>query len=83
MLSQPIVRVVPFQPHCFAFGGFDIQMIAAMESARAAGADVAPLDFWRREADFDVLHFWGLEVQHCNAVKWARAGGKKIVSARW
>ncbi len=79
MLSQPIVRVVPFQPHCFAFGGFDIQMIAAMESARAAGADVAPLDFWRREADFDVLHFWGLEVQHCNAVKWARAGGKKIV----
>ena len=54
-------RVVPFQPHCFAFGGFELQMIAAMDSARAAGADVAPLDFWRREADFDVLHLWALD----------------------
>jgi glycosyltransferase involved in cell wall biosynthesis len=79
MFSQPRVRVIPFQPHCFAFGGFDLQMIAAMEAAREAGADVTPLDFWRREADFDVLHCWGLEVQHTNAVKWARAGGKKIV----
>jgi glycosyltransferase involved in cell wall biosynthesis len=79
MFSPPKVRVIPFQPHCFAFGGFDLQMIAAMESARAAGADVAPLDFWRREADFDVLHCWGFEVQHANTVKWARAGGKKVV----
>jgi glycosyltransferase involved in cell wall biosynthesis len=79
MNSPPRVRVIPFQPHCFAFGGYDIQMIAAIEAAREAGADVAPLDFWRREADFDVLHCWGFEVQHANAVKWARAGGKKIV----
>jgi glycosyltransferase involved in cell wall biosynthesis len=79
MLSRPVVRVVPCQPHCFAFGGFEIQMIAAMESAGAAGADVAPLDFWRREADFDVLHIWGLELQHINTVKWARAGGKRTV----
>jgi glycosyltransferase involved in cell wall biosynthesis len=79
MISQPIVRVVPFQPHCFAFGGFELQMIAAMESAREVGADIEPLDFWRREADFDVLHFWGLELQHANTVKWASASGKKIV----
>jgi glycosyltransferase involved in cell wall biosynthesis len=79
MLSRPVVRVVPLQPHCFAFGGFELQMIAAMESARAAGADVAPLGFWRREADFDVLHLWGLDLQHSNTVKWARAGDKKIV----
>jgi hypothetical protein len=57
--SRPVVRVIPAQPHCFAFGGFEIQMLAAMESAWAAGADVAPLDYWRREADFDLLHFWG------------------------
>jgi len=79
MSSRPVVRVVPFQPHCFAFGGFEVQMIAAMESARAAGTEVTPLDFWRREADFDVLHVWGLELQHRNTVKWAHAAGKKTV----
>lgn len=77
--GQPIVRVVPCQPHCFAFGGFEIQMIAALEAARSAGTDVAPLDFWRREADFDVLHVWGLELQHRNTLKWARSGGKRTV----
>jgi glycosyltransferase involved in cell wall biosynthesis len=79
MSLQPIVRVVPFQPHCFAFGGFEVQMITAMEAARAAGADIAPLDFWGCEADFDVLHLWGLELQHSNTVKWAHAANKKIV----
>ena len=79
MLSGPVVRVVPFQPHCFAFGGFEVQMLAAMESARAVGADVAPLDFWRREADFDVLHLWGLDLQHSSTVNWARAGSKRTV----
>jgi glycosyltransferase involved in cell wall biosynthesis len=79
MATRPVVRVVPLQPHCFAFGGFEIQMLAAMESARQAGADVAPLDFWRREADFDVLHLWGLELQHSSTVKWAHAGNKRIV----
>jgi glycosyltransferase involved in cell wall biosynthesis len=79
MLSRPVVRVVPFQPHCFAFGGFEVQMIAAMESARVAGANVEPLDFWSRDADFDVLHFWGLEPEHATTLKWARAAGKKTV----
>jgi glycosyltransferase involved in cell wall biosynthesis len=79
MPAQPVIRVVPLQPHCFAFGGFEVQMIAAMESARAAGANIAPLDFWRSEADFDVLHLWGLELQHANTARWAHAEGKKIV----
>jgi glycosyltransferase involved in cell wall biosynthesis len=79
MSTRPVVRVVPLQPHCFAFGGFEVQMITAMEAARAAGADVAPLDFWRREPDFDVLHLWGLQLQHRYTVKWARAGNKKTV----
>jgi glycosyltransferase involved in cell wall biosynthesis len=55
-------------------------MLAAMESARAAGADVAPLDHWRREADFDLMHFWGgMGLDHGYTVKWAHAGGKKTV----
>jgi len=79
MPSQPVVRVVPFQPHCFAFGGFEVQMITAMETARAAGTDIAPLDPWRREADFDVLHLWGLAVDHIITIQLARAAHKKIV----
>jgi glycosyltransferase involved in cell wall biosynthesis len=79
MRSLPVVRVVPYQPHCFAFGGFEVQMLSAMESARAAGVDIAPLDFWRREPDFDVAHLWGLDLQHHSTVRWASAGNKKIV----
>jgi glycosyltransferase involved in cell wall biosynthesis len=79
MFSQPVVRVVPFQPHCFAFGGFELQMIGAMKAALDAGVDIAPLDFWRREADFDVLHLWGLDLQHRNTVMWAHLANKKIL----
>jgi len=73
------VRVLPAQPHCFAFGGFDIQMLAALEAARGAGVDARALDAWSRDADFDVLHVWGLEAAHTLAVTWARRAGKRIV----
>lgn len=79
MSHIPIVRVVPLQPHCFAFGGFELQMIGAMEAAHAAGIDISPLDFWRRESDFDILHLWGLELQHSNTTKWAHLAGKKVL----
>ncbi len=79
MPSNPVVRVVPLQPHCFAFGGFEIQMISAMEAVRETGLDISPLDFWRREADYDVLHIWGLDVQHINTAMWANRAGKKVV----
>lgn len=78
-VRSPVVRVLPLQPHCFAFGGFELQMIGAMESARSAGIDIGPLDPWSRHADFDVIHCWGLDAQHLNAVNWARAAQKHIV----
>lgn len=73
------VRVSPLQPHCFAFGGFEIQMLSALEAARAAGAEVARLDPWSRDSEFDVLHVWGLELAHLQTVRWAKAAGKKVV----
>ena len=79
MTSLPVVRVVPFQPHCFAFGGFEVQMLAAMHAARKAGADVKPLDPWSRDSDFDVLHLWGCDIVHLETAKWARLDGKKLV----
>jgi glycosyltransferase involved in cell wall biosynthesis len=79
MLKKPTVRVLPLQAHCLAFGGFELQMIAAMKSVQDVGVDIAPLDIWKREADFDILHLWGLELQHRNNVMWAHLAKKKIL----
>lgn len=79
MTSSPAVRVVPLQPHCFAFGGFELQMIGAMESARSVGANVATLDFWSKDASFDVLHLWGLSLEHKETIYWAHLAGKKVL----
>lgn len=79
MDHTPVVRVIPLQPHCFAFGGFELQMIGAMESARSVGADVNPLDFWARDDSFDVLHLWGLSLQHSQTAHWAHLAGKKVL----
>jgi glycosyltransferase involved in cell wall biosynthesis len=77
--SFPRVRVIPLQPHCLAFGGFEVQMISAMESARSVGADVLPLDFWSRGESFEILHLWGLDLQHRQAIHWGKLAGKKIL----
>ena len=74
-----VVRVVPLQPHCFAFGGFELQMIGAMESARSAGVDVMPLDFWARDSSFEILHLWGLDLQHAQTIRWGNLAGKKVL----
>lgn len=73
------VRVVPAQPHSFCFGGFEVQMLAAMEAASAAGADVTPLDFWSLNQDFDTLHVWGFDLAHSNLVERATKAGKNVV----
>lgn len=73
------VRVLPYQPHCFAFGGFDIQMLAAMTAAQHVGVDVLPLNPWDRDASFDALHVWGLGVTHQPAVFWAHQARKAII----
>lgn len=75
----PVVRVLPLQPHCFAFGGFELQMIGAMEAARSVGTNVNRLDLWARDASFDVLHLWGLSLQHRDTAHWAHLAGKKVL----
>jgi glycosyltransferase involved in cell wall biosynthesis len=37
------------------------------------------MDPWSREADFAVLHVWGLDIAHVAAVHWARVHGKRVV----
>jgi glycosyltransferase involved in cell wall biosynthesis len=74
------IRVVPGQPHAFVFGGFDIQMRRTLEVLQRLGVDAAPLDFWSRDGDFDILHFWGFDAdQHLTTARFASRYGKKIV----
>ena len=73
------VRVVPYQPHSLAFGGFDLQMLAALRAVRAHGIDAQPLDLWSRDAGFEVVHLWGLGPVHSATATWARRSGKAIV----
>ena len=73
------VRTVPIQPHCFLYGGFDIQMVRTNEILRSVGLDARPLDWWSRDESFDILHVWGLNRQHYNLVRIAKDYGKKVV----
>jgi len=74
------IRVIPGQPHAFAFGGFDIQMQRTLEVLQRLGVDAKPLDFWSRDSDFDILHFWGFDPdQHLTTARFAKRYGKKIV----
>ena len=73
------VKFVQNQPHCFAFGGFEIQMISTLEAVQAAGVHADKLDPWSRDDDFDIVHLWGLELNHSKILDFATKAGKKIV----
>jgi glycosyltransferase involved in cell wall biosynthesis len=72
------IRSVPVQPHCFLFGGFDIQMIRTNELLQSIGVDSRPLDLWSKD-QFDILHLWGLEESHKKIIEISKLHGKKIV----
>lgn len=73
------ILVAPLQPHCFAYGGFEIQMISALEAARECGANISRLDPWSRDDQFDILHLWGLNIANLNMAEWAKRAGKRVV----
>lgn len=75
-----IVKYFPFQPHCFAFGGFDMQMINALEAVRKQGIDASRMDIWSRDNCFDILHLWGVDERNYQLIDWARKSNKKIVA---
>lgn len=73
------VKYVPFQPHCFAFGGFDIQILSTMSAVIKSGVHAEKIDIWSRDNDFDILHCWGLGFHHYENIRWAKSAGKKVV----
>jgi glycosyltransferase involved in cell wall biosynthesis len=80
-MTDPRVRIraVPFQPHAFFYGGFDIQMRRTLDVMTASGLDAKPLDYWDRDDQFDALHVWGLHPAHEHLVRAAKQNGKKVV----
>ncbi len=73
------VKYVPFQPHCFAFGGFDLQMLNTLEAVKKSGIAGEKLNPWSRDNDFQVMHCWGLGFAHYENIRWAKHSGKKVV----
>jgi len=73
------VKFVQNQPHCFAFGGFEIQMLSTLKAVQEAKVDADKLDPWSRDDDFDIVHLWGLELNHSKILHFAKKAGKKVV----
>ena len=75
------IKYYPNQPHCFAFGGFEIQMLDALESVIKLGVEAEKIDVWSRDNDFDVLHVWGFDYQTFNVLRWAKLSGKIVIAS--
>ena len=74
------VKYYPYQPHCFAFGGFDMQMINTLQAVINAGVNAGKLDNWSRDNDFDIIHLWGVGRPNFELIDWAKKSGKDIVA---
>jgi glycosyltransferase involved in cell wall biosynthesis len=74
------VKYFPYQPHCFAFGGFEIQMLNTLDAVIEAGVDASKLDIWSRDNDFDIIHLWGIGIPNYEVIDWAKKSGKIIIA---
>ena len=73
------IKYLPCQPHCFGFGGFDLQMIHTLEAVKKAGVSGEKLNPWDRDSDFDIIHLWGLDSSNFRSALFAKKANKKIV----
>jgi glycosyltransferase involved in cell wall biosynthesis len=73
------VAYFPHQAHCYAFGGFEIQMLDAAEASRRAGVNVIQQNWWERSREAPIVHHWGMGYPHIDNLRWAKASGQKIV----
>lgn len=72
-------KMVPAQPHCFNFGGFDIQMHKTLEILKNSNIDVSPLNYWDKDNNWEIIHVWGLEKFHLELILNAKKYNKKII----
>jgi glycosyltransferase involved in cell wall biosynthesis len=79
MINNYSVRVLPLQAHSLVFGGFEEQMLDAIEAAKLAGVKIDKLNLWNRNSSYEIIHLWGFEVENYKNIYWAKKSNKKIV----
>jgi len=65
----------PAQPHCFAYGGFDIQMNRAIDVMEAAGVASVRVNPWDQSCGFGIAHFWGGDDSHTLTLRFCKERG--------
>jgi glycosyltransferase involved in cell wall biosynthesis len=65
----------PAQPHCFVYGGFDIQMNRVIDLLEAKGTSSIRVNPWDETCNFTVAHFWGGDESHALAFRFCRERG--------
>ncbi len=79
-----MIKVVhfPYQAHFLVFGGFEVQMLSAIDSVNSFYFNEIQnikSDPWLNNLDFDIAHFWGLGFTNFDNIIWSKNNGKKIV----
>ncbi len=74
------IKYYPYQPHCFAFGGFDLQMLNALKAVNKLGVTATKFDLWDLNDDFDIVHLWGVGPHNYQLIEWSKKAEKKIVA---
>ncbi len=70
-----MIRIGHFaaQPHCFSYGGFDIQMNRVIDLTNEAGVPAVRVNPWDQSCRFEIAHFWGGEESHSLAFRFCRS----------
>jgi glycosyltransferase involved in cell wall biosynthesis len=79
MLKKLSIAHFPFQPHCFAYGGFDIQMNRVIDLLKETDVNTIRIDFWDKDSRFDVAHFWGATESHTPIIYFCKERNIKVV----
>lgn len=72
-------KFFPYQAQCFGNGGFENLMNSTFDVIKSQGESVTKVDFWSKDADFDIAHFWGLGMPNFDNIIWAKKSNKKVV----
>jgi glycosyltransferase involved in cell wall biosynthesis len=72
----------PYQSHFLIFGGFEVQMLSAINAINYFHSNeisIIKSDPWETNLKFDISHFWGLGFTNFDNIIWSKNKGKKIV----
>ena len=76
-----MIKVIhcPSHYHFLTFGGFELQMLATINATRIYEIDCRKVNPWDRDVNFEIIHFWGLDIVHYDNIMMAKSCKKKIV----